>query len=115
VATVNGDVTIRAGSEDPITLQLLEDDGVTVIDLTGITALTLRLKDVNAETAKTFVDPKFTVSDATNGKVKLEQVAADFPSATKYEFYVSFKDSGGKTHVVPEDKNYVLKVIDKIE
>lgn len=114
MGTVNGDVTIRVGSEDPITLQLFEDDGITAINLTGITLLTLRLKEVSTGTVKTFTGAKLTVTDAGNGKIQLAQVAADFPSATIYEFYVSFTDSGSKAHAVPENKNYIWRVVEKI-
>lgn len=114
MATVNGDVTIRVGSEDPITLQLFEDDGVTAINLTGITLLTLRLKEDGTGIVKTFTGAKLTVTDAANGKIQLAQVAADFTSATKYEYYVSFTDSGGKAHAVPENKNYIWRIEEKI-
>lgn len=114
MAPVNGDVTIRAGSEDPIILQLFEDDGVTAINLAGITLLTLRLKEDGTGTVRTFTGAKLTITDAANGKIQLAQVAADFPSATKYEFYVSFTDSGGKAHAIPENKNYIWRVEAKI-
>lgn len=119
MATVNGDVTIRVGSEDPVTLQLLEDDGVTPLNqanggLVNITLLTLRLKEEDTGTVKTFTGAKLTVTDVANSEIQLAQVAADFPSATRYEFYVSFTDSGGKAHAVPEDKNYIWRVTAKI-
>ncbi len=114
MGTVNGNVTLRAGSEDPVTLQLLQDDGTTPIDLTGITGLTLHLKDTATGTVTTFTDPKFVVSDAALGKVKLSQAAADFSAAARYVYHVSFSDSGGKAHYVPEDRNYSWIVADKI-
>lgn len=111
MATVSGDTELRAGSEDPLTWQLLEDDGVTPINLTGITVLTLRMKDRDTGTVKLFVDPKFAVTDAANGKVKLQQVAADFPAVATYEFYISFTDSASKAHAVPDSpKNYIFRV-----
>lgn len=111
MATVSGDTELRAGSEDPLTWQLLEDDGVTPIDLTGISALTLRMKERTTTAVKLFIGPKFTVTDATNGKVQLQQVAADFTAVATYEFYVSFADSGGNAHAVPDSpKNYIFRV-----
>lgn len=111
MATVSGDAKLRVGSEDPLTWQLLEDDGVTPINLTGITVLTLRMKNRSTGAVKLFIDPKFTVTDAANGKVKLEQVAADFPAVATFEFYISFKDSAGKPHAVPDSsKNYIFRV-----
>jgi hypothetical protein len=110
MATVDGNIILRSGSEDPVILQLLQDDGVTPIDLAGISNLTLRLKNISDGTAKTFTGAKLTVADADNGKIQLAQVAADFPAAAVYEYYVTFTDSGGKAHAVPEDKNYTWRV-----
>ena len=106
MATVNGNVVIRVGSEDPVIMQLLDDDGATPIDLTGISLLTLHLKDIAAGTVTTIIGSKLTVLDAIPGKIKLSQAAADFPAAARYEYYISFKDGANKMHYVPEDKNY---------
>ena len=115
MGTVSGNVIVRAESEDPITWQMLKDDGVTPIgDLTGITDLTLRLIDVKSQVAKLFVDPKFIVSDALESEVTLKQVKTDFPLATLFEFYTSFTDGVGNGKAVPEDKNYTFRVIAKI-
>lgn len=111
MATVSGDTKLRAGSEDPLTWQLLEDDGTTPINLAGISALTLRMKNRDTGAAKLFVDPEFTVIDAARGKVQLEQVAGDFPAVATYEFYISFTDSTSKAHAVPDSpKNYIFRV-----
>ncbi len=106
MATVNGNVIIRAGSEDPVILQLLDDDGASPINLTGISLLTLHLKDIATGTVTTITGNKLTVLDAATGKIKLSQAAADFPAAARYEYWASFKDSGNKMHYVPEDKEY---------
>lgn len=111
MATVIGDTQLRVGSEDPLTWRLLEDDGTTPIILTGISALTLRMRDKSSLAVKLFVGPKFTVIDAALGKVQLEQVAADFLAVATYEFYISFTDSGSKAHAVPDSpKNYIFRV-----
>ena len=106
MATVNGSVLIRAGSEDPVTLQLLDDDGATPIDLTGISLLTLHLKNIATGTVTTITGGKLVVLDAATGKIKLSQAAADFAAAARYEYWVSFKDGPNKMLYVPEDKNY---------
>lgn len=117
MGTVNGNVPLMAGSEDPITDQLLDDNGTTPIDLTGITDLTLWLKNKATGAITSFTGAKLTVTDAVNGKVKLEQVAADFPSAATYYRYYAFNDSSGKAHKVPDGDpaEYVLIVFDNFE
>ncbi len=111
---VNGNGGIRAGDTDPIPLSLLLDDGVTPIDLTGISGLTLRMEDTADGTTKNFTTPKFIVIDALLGKVKLSPAADDFPDAARYEYCVSFTDGAGKIHTVPKQKNYTCVVIKKI-
>lgn len=112
MGTVNGDVEITLGSEDPITLQLLEDDGVTPIDLTGITELTLFMRDTDGD-LKEITGANLVVIDAVNGKIKLSQVAADFLIATSYRYKIKFLDAGGKQHFVPDgSKWYIFAVYD---
>ena len=102
---VDGDVKIRAGSEDPITLQLLDDDGTTVIDLSGATDLTLHMKNTVSGDISSITGAKLVVSDAANGKITLSQVAADFPVAANFIYFVSFTQVS-KARKVPEDVNY---------
>ena len=112
MGTVNGDVEITLGSEDPITLQLLEDDGVTPIDLTGITALTLFMRDKNGD-LKEITGANLVVTDALNGKIKLSQDAADFTVAASFRYKVKFLDAGGEQHFVPDgSKWYTFAVYD---
>ena len=112
MATVNGDVEITLGSEDPITLQLLEDDGVTPIELAGITALTLFMRDKNGD-LKEITGANLVVLDAENGKVKLSQDDNDFPVTASYRYKIKFLDAGGKQHFVPDgSKWYVFAVYD---
>jgi len=101
MGTVIGAVEFTLGSEDPVELQLLKDDGVTPIgSLSGITALTLLL--VDADGTETEITTNFSVSDAALSKVKLSQVAAQFTAAKRYSYKVKFKDSGGKQKFVPD-------------
>ncbi len=112
MGTVNGDVEISLGSEDPVTLQLLEDDGVTPVDLTGITVLTLFMRDTEDGTLKE-ITSNLAVSDASNGKITLSQVAADFPATALYRYKIKFVDAGGKQHFVPDgSKWYIFTVYD---
>lgn len=105
MGTVIGAVEISLGSEDPVELQLLEDDGITPIgSLSGITALTLLLVDADGNI--TSITTNFVVSNATLSKVKLSQTAAQFPTAKRYDYKVKFKTSGGKQRFVPDGNKW---------
>ena len=106
MATVNGDTEITLGSEDPIIHQLLKDDGVTPVDLTGITEITLYMRNMDDGTLKEITGSKLTVLDAANGKVKLSQGASDFPVAASYRYKYKFLDSSGKQHFVPDGSKW---------
>jgi hypothetical protein len=111
MAAVNGDVEITLGSEDPVTLQLLEDDGVVPIDLTGITVLTLYMRDTDDGSLKEITGAKLTVLDAANGKIKLSQVSADFPAAASYRYKIKFMDLATKQHFVPDGSKWYFFTI----
>jgi hypothetical protein len=105
MGTVIGAVEMTLGSEDPIELQLLQDDGVNPIgSLTGITELTLVLIDEDG--TETGITTNFAVSDAALSKVKLSQTAAQFPEAQRYDYKVKFKTSGGKQRFVPDGSKW---------
>ena len=110
-----GDLSIRAGSQDYKTWQI-QEDGVAV-DLSAATSAILRMREKNSGTTKVFstddATQKFFISDASNGKVQFRPAADDFTEAATYYFYVDFVDSIG-VHSVAENKNYVLKISDKI-
>lgn len=115
--TVDGSVTVRAGSQDYTEWQLLEEDGSTVIDLTNATKATLHMKNKNTGAVKEFATDdatqKFFIKTAAQGKVELRPATTDFPLAAEFEFYVSFVDNIG-VHAVPEHKNYIFSVINEI-
>lgn len=111
MGTVNGNVTLRAGSEDPITLQLLDDDGTTPIDLTGASVVTMHLRNTATQVVTILTGASLVVSDAGLGKITLSQVAAVFPDQANYEYYISFSQDG-KARKVPEDINYSWIVTD---
>jgi hypothetical protein len=108
MATVNGDVEITLGSEDPITLQLLEDDGVTPINLSQITGLTLYMRDTDDGSLKEITGERLEVTDMDNGKIKLSQIAADFPVAASYRYKIKFVDPGSKQHFVPDGSKWYI-------
>ncbi len=115
--TVNGDVEIKAGSEDYIDLQLLQDDGVTPVDLSAATSVELRLRNTADQVIKTFAtidaSPKLFIIDAAQGKIQLRQKAVDFPGAAIFEYYIVINDAIG-AHPVPDgDKLYSLRVVAK--
>jgi hypothetical protein len=111
MGTVNGDVEITLGSEDPITLQLLEDDGITPINLTGITGLTLYMRNTDDGSEKEITGAKLVVTDAANGKITLSQVATDFPAAASYRYKIKFDDAASKAHFVPDGSKWYLFVV----
>lgn len=105
MGTVIGAVEFTLGSEDPIELQLLQDNGITPIgSLSGITDLTLIL--IDPEGTKTEITTNFAVSNAALSKVKLSQTAAQFPTATRYDYKVKFKTSGGAQRFVPDGNRW---------
>ncbi len=114
MGTVNGDVQMTLSSEDPITLQLLQDDGITPYDLTGITALTLYMRNMDDGSLKTITGASLVVTDAVNAKIQLSQVAADFLTAESYRYKVKFKDASGKQHFVPDGLKWYPFVIHDI-
>lgn len=112
---VSGNVTIRATSNDFVGWQLFQEDGVTPIDISAATLVTLRLekRDDNAVTEfKTSDIPqKLFITDATNGKVELRPASDDFPVKSSYKFHIIYTDSAGD-HPVPENIDYTFQVID---
>ena len=114
MSEVTGDLIITAGSQDYITWQLLQDDGVTAIDLSAATKVELKMTNLDTGAAKNFatddVPKKLFITDAANGKIQLRPAADDFPAAARYEFYIVFTDAIGG-HPVPEDKRYEFRVI----
>lgn len=114
MGTVTGDVAISLGSEDPITLQLLEDDGVTPIDLTDITVLTLFMRETDDGTLKEITGANLVVTDAVNGKITLSQDASDFPDAASYRYKVKFLNAGDKQHFVPDGFKWYLFTVDDV-
>jgi hypothetical protein len=116
MALVEGDVTIRVGSEDYVDLQLLQDDGVSPVNISGATKVELRLRSRDGEeTIKKFADDdvpqKLYVTDAEQGEIQLRQVAADFATIMDYDFFVVITDSIGN-HPVPEDKFYTWSAVE---
>lgn len=114
---LNGNVTMRAKSQDYKILQIFEDDGVTPINLTNATVAVLRLKNIRTGGIKVFSTediPKLLFFlDRTLGKIQLRPSVDSFPIAEKYNYHLSFTDSIGE-HPAPEDKNYSWDVIERI-
>lgn len=113
MATVDGNITIRVGSEDYQDIQLLEYDGVTPIDLTGATKAVMKLMDMDGNTKKFATDdasPKlFFDADLTTGKLQLRQEGDDFTTEIVWKYYVEIWDGIG-LHPVPEGKEYFFTV-----
>jgi hypothetical protein len=106
-------LTIRAGSQDYIDWELLNEDE-TPISLTSAVELVfvmLRLSDKQKIEYSTKDSPqKFFVIDDDLGQVQLRPASDDFSSPDDYKIWVNVIDVVG-SHPVPEDKNEDLKVI----
>lgn len=113
MATVNGNITIRVGSEDYVDIQLLQEDGVTPIDLTVATKAVMKLVDLDGNIKKFATNdpsPKLFFDDIrTTGKLQLRQTGSDFSAAAAWRYYVEIWDSVG-LHPVPERKEYSFTV-----
>jgi len=112
---VIGDVTIRAGSQDYIEWQLLQEDGITPISLVSATSVTLRFKhkvsDAVTEFKTTDNPQKLFIKDAADVEIQLRPAVADFTVVGSYKFHTIVVDGIGN-HPIPEGENYTLQVID---
>jgi hypothetical protein len=110
---VNGDTWLRANTNGPKTLQLLREDGVTPVNLTGATDIHLvfRHQETSVETVFKLLDAgsKITISDAENGKVIFAPAINDFTDAAIYNIHVLVIDAV-TTQSVPEKKEYTFTV-----
>lgn len=105
MGNVNGNIEITFGSEIPVTLQLLQDDGETPIgDITTATALTLYLREPDGDLVQ--ITSNFVVSDGPNSEVTLSQTAAQFPDVIQYKYKVRFA-LGGKVYFVPDGSKWL--------
>jgi hypothetical protein len=112
---VYGSADIRAGTSDYKRWQLLEEDGVTVKDLTTVTSVTLRIQHVSTavvtEYATDDVSPKLFVTDAANGTVQFRP-GGTLATVGEYRFHFFITSAAGD-HPIPEGYDYTLRVIDQ--
>lgn len=106
------DVTIRVGSQDTLTFQLLSSQ--TAIDLTGVNYIDLFLKSSIANTTLSFrsntTTSILTISAASTGTLQFIPTSTTFSSETVYFFYFVINDATGKDIPVPEHTEYRWKV-----
>jgi hypothetical protein len=109
-----GDLTTKVGNQDYLTWQTLQEDGVTAIDLSAATGVTLSLKnladDAVTEFKTTDVPQQLFITDVSNGKIQLRPAASDFSAKAVYSLEIIVVDSIGN-HNIPNDKYYTFKVI----
>ena len=104
MALVNGNVEMTKGSEDPVPLQLMKDDGVTPWgDITGATGITIYMREPDG-TLK-LVTTGITITDGPNAKIQLAHAASEFPDVKKYEYKVKFTLSS-KVRFVPDGSKW---------
>lgn len=110
---VNGDARLRANTNDPKSWQLLQRDGVTPIDLTGVTDVELVLVN-RADKARTGFKvsdnpQKLSITDEAQGIIKFSPAVTDFTSEAVYSLFVIITDGSGKRSV-PEGKEYTFTI-----
>ncbi len=113
MATVNGNIIHRIGSQDYRDIQLMREDGVTPINLTSVINAVLKMQNLDGA-IKTFdtsdINPKlFFDDDRATGKLQLRQSESDFIVVTIWKYYVELWDDDGM-HPVPEGKEYSFTV-----
>lgn len=116
--TVDGNATIRQNTNDPKEWQLLQEDGVTPIDITGFTDVEMifvnQATDVIAFTFKVSDIPqKLSVVNATLGTLKLSPIITptiDFSVAETYKIFFRVLSGANSASSIPEKKEYVFTV-----
>lgn len=105
MGTVNGNVEMTLGSEDPVELQLLQDDGFTPIaDIAGASALSLQMREPDGTVKE--VTSALAVSDGPNAKIKLSHATSEFPNVIQYKYKVKFT-LGGKVRWFPDGSKWL--------
>lgn len=113
---VVGDIETKIGSQNYITLQLVQEDGITPISLLAAVSATFQYVDVADDTIKvnfnTTDNPqKFFITDAANGKVELRPAVDDFTVKGLFRYHVIIIDSVGP-RPAPVGGFYTLEVMD---
>ncbi len=108
---VNGNITIRAKSADPITWQIVNsaDQNIT---LPSSVPVIMTAKNIDTKSVVTFTNTGSTplISHTTSGEITFSLTNSTFETKGVYEFYFNYIQNGN--HYVPEEKNYFLKVIE---
>lgn len=112
----DGNVNIIAGSRDPITFDIYKEKGVERESFSNTSALTLWIKSKTG-TIKSFLDPKVTWVDESQGQIKFIPATDDFLNADagKYSYHFSLLDSGGSPIKFPNPEKYIITIIANLE
>ena len=110
---VSGNATIRAGSSDVKTYQLLQNDGITPIsNFTSATKIYMRLTNVKdgvvTELKSDDPSPKITFNNKTEATVDV--VFSDFTEPAVYKFHFRWS-ADSMWYPVPEDRDETLRII----
>jgi hypothetical protein len=120
---LDGNVTIRVNSIDPITLQLFSNNEPIV--LSAFADIQILLKSDTDGIIKSFtksgnptqviIIPDATIfDDGVEGEaLQFIPLSADFPLVDRYKYYIDLIDGIGGSHPVPEDQEYIFDVRSK--
>lgn len=112
MARFSGDITHRKGSQNPITLRLIDKKGS--IDLDGVTEVVMKLFDIEIRTETvsfSFTGGEIFITDEENGIIELRLATDDLTDVKIYDYFVTITDSTGKIIAIPNDINYRFEVI----
>lgn len=107
-------VTIRAGSEERITLELKID--TTAVNLTGYTEVRVHMKKLDGSQVTIYsdLDPSSIVSfdsDRTSGKIHIDPTTTTFTNNDDYLVgYVIVVAASGKEYAYEEDEEFGIVV-----
>lgn len=108
----NGNYVYTVGSTEPFLGQIFKKDGITPEPIPNITDLQMNLRNKLDGTIKTISDPKITVDDENQGKIKHSFSVDEFSNVDAVYYYqYSFTDDAGEKLKVPaKSDRYVLTV-----
>jgi len=104
---------IVAGSNEPLVIQLYDpsdDTGSNGIDLTGITNISAKAKNVATGATVNFATCT-VLGDPTNGKFILTSLVTDWATAGTYDIQIKYTDASSNVRIYPSEGNQIkLKV-----
>jgi len=110
-----GNVIVKVGSVDYLNFQGVESDGVTPINITGVSEVRLELVN-DLGVSKNFSDldnpQKLFITNASTCEIQLRPLTTDFSEKERYKGELVFVDSVGP-HNVPSNSYISFTVVEK--